>query len=321
MVPNNVVLTSAVVPLREPAAVDLRARLRPDVKPSEVQALLETGVRTPVRHEPHISLEEVDSDEVIVRIAATPESEADGPRLADEVLSAIASVTREGDTAERLAARRDRNGDEERTAPLVAAHPGPPKVLKADLSIGRCAGQMRLLRSLLPDLAAVSRRSQRAVAAATVLMFALLAVEHRPHAVRARRQRARQAAQRVGPEPRAGLRVRGRRGAGPDRRRAGVQAAAGRRWCCGRVGNLWWGFVLYDMAEAPFPSPADAGWLAFYPCAYLCLGLRLRASARDLPRSAWLDGLVGILSVGAIGVSARRGAGPRRAPRGAGRPC
>jgi small-conductance mechanosensitive channel len=111
MVPNNVVLTSAVVPLREPAAVDLRARLRPDVKPSEVQALLQSGVKTPVRHEPHISLEEVDSDEVIVRIAATPESDADGPRLADEVLSAIASITREGDTDERVAARRDRDGD------------------------------------------------------------------------------------------------------------------------------------------------------------------------------------------------------------------
>ena len=105
MVPNNVVLTSAVVPLREPAAVDLRARLRPDVKPSEVQELLQQGVRIPVRAEPHISLEEIDSDEVVVRIAATPESEEDGPRLADEVLSAIASVTREGDTAERLAAR------------------------------------------------------------------------------------------------------------------------------------------------------------------------------------------------------------------------
>src|SRR5829696_7571836 len=49
MVPNNVVLTSAVVPLREPAAVDLRARLRPDVKPSEVQQLLQDAVRTPVR--------------------------------------------------------------------------------------------------------------------------------------------------------------------------------------------------------------------------------------------------------------------------------
>ena len=42
-----------------------------------------------------------------MRIAATPESEADGPRLADEVLAAIASVTREGDTDERMAARRD----------------------------------------------------------------------------------------------------------------------------------------------------------------------------------------------------------------------
>jgi small conductance mechanosensitive channel len=94
MVPNNVVLTAAVVPLRDPAAVDLRARLRPDVRPSDLQALLEENVRTPVRDEPHISLEEVDRDEVIVRIAATPVSEADGPQLADEVLAAIGAVTR-----------------------------------------------------------------------------------------------------------------------------------------------------------------------------------------------------------------------------------
>src|SRR5215218_1228378 len=110
MVPNNVVLASAVVPLREPAAVDLRARLRPDVKPSEVQRLLQDAVRTPVRAEPHIALEEVDDDEVVVRVAATPESDADGPRLADEVLAALAAVTREGDTAERMAARRDSDG-------------------------------------------------------------------------------------------------------------------------------------------------------------------------------------------------------------------
>src|SRR3954451_10751527 len=111
MVPNNVVLTSAVVPLREPAAADLRARLRPDVKPSEVQRLLQDTVRTPVRAEPHIALEEVDDDEVVVRVAATPESDADGPRLADEVLAALAAVTREGDTAERMAARRDSDHD------------------------------------------------------------------------------------------------------------------------------------------------------------------------------------------------------------------
>jgi small-conductance mechanosensitive channel len=100
MVPNNVVLTAAVVPLREPASVDLRARLRPDVKPSALQALLEDAVKTPVRSEPHISLEEVDRDEVIVRIAATPLAETDGPRLADEVLAAIAAVTRDVEGAE-----------------------------------------------------------------------------------------------------------------------------------------------------------------------------------------------------------------------------
>jgi small-conductance mechanosensitive channel len=97
MVPNNVVLSSAVVPLREPAAVDLLARLRPDVRPSDVQTLLEDAIETPVRGEPTISLEEVDADEVVVRIQATPLSDDDGPRLADEVLAAVGAVTHEDD--------------------------------------------------------------------------------------------------------------------------------------------------------------------------------------------------------------------------------
>src|SRR4051794_19118791 len=108
MVPNNVVLSAAVVPLREPASVDLRARLRPDVRPSDVQALLEDSIHTPVRQEPHISLEEIDSDEVVVRIAATPVSDADGPRLADEVLAAVAAVTR--DEGEEPGGRDERDG-------------------------------------------------------------------------------------------------------------------------------------------------------------------------------------------------------------------
>jgi len=118
MVPNNVVLSAAVVPLREPAAVDLLARLRPDVRPSDVQELLEAHVHTPVRAEPHIGLEEVDSNEVVVRIAATPESDVDGPRLADEILAAIAPVTREGDTQERVLRRSHEDApNEEAGAP------------------------------------------------------------------------------------------------------------------------------------------------------------------------------------------------------------
>src|SRR3954468_94868 len=95
MVPNNVVLAAAVVPLREPASIDLRARLRPDVRPSDVQALLQEAIETPVRGEPTIALEEVDADEVVVRIQATPIADSDGPQLADEVLAAIGAVTHE----------------------------------------------------------------------------------------------------------------------------------------------------------------------------------------------------------------------------------
>ena len=101
LVPNSVVLSAAIVPLREPASVDLRARLRPDVRLSEVQRLLADGVSTPVRAEPHISLEEMDADEIAVRVQATPDAPADGPKLADEILTAMSCVTREGLTEER----------------------------------------------------------------------------------------------------------------------------------------------------------------------------------------------------------------------------
>lgn len=89
MVPNNVVLSAAIVPLREPTPVDVLARLRPETKPSDVQAMLERAITTPTRSDPHVGLEEVDADEVVVRIAATPEHNEDGARLADEVLAAL----------------------------------------------------------------------------------------------------------------------------------------------------------------------------------------------------------------------------------------
>jgi small conductance mechanosensitive channel len=49
MVPNNVVLNSAVVPLREPSGVDVRARLAADVRPSEIQAALAENVEVETR--------------------------------------------------------------------------------------------------------------------------------------------------------------------------------------------------------------------------------------------------------------------------------
>ena len=76
-------------PLNEPDSVDLRARLRADVRPSDLQELLEGHVSVETRAEPHISLEEFDGDEVVVRVAATPVRAAEGPQLADEILAAV----------------------------------------------------------------------------------------------------------------------------------------------------------------------------------------------------------------------------------------
>jgi small-conductance mechanosensitive channel len=94
LVPNNSVMTAAIVPLREPGKVDLRARLRPGIKPSELQQIIEQTVTTPTREHPHIELEEVDDTEVVMRVTAVPASQADGPKLADEVLAAVDAVTK-----------------------------------------------------------------------------------------------------------------------------------------------------------------------------------------------------------------------------------
>ncbi|HEY8581530.1 MAG TPA: mechanosensitive ion channel domain-containing protein [Capillimicrobium sp.] len=94
MVPNNVVLNVAVVPLREPDAVDMRARLRPGVTPADIQRLLEEEVDVPLLERPRIILEELDGDEVVVRIQATPVASNDGQRLASEILTAVSRETR-----------------------------------------------------------------------------------------------------------------------------------------------------------------------------------------------------------------------------------
>ncbi len=92
LVPNNTLLTQAIIPRPYPTTVDLRARLRADVKPSEVQALLDERVTTATRAAPEIALESLEKSEVVVRITATPEAAADNQRLADEILAAIGPV-------------------------------------------------------------------------------------------------------------------------------------------------------------------------------------------------------------------------------------
>jgi small conductance mechanosensitive channel len=93
MVPNNVVLASAVVPLREPDGVDLRAKVDAHVRPSDVDRLLRDSVSVRTRAVPEVELEELDEGRVIYRVRATPADSADGPELADEVVAALAQVS------------------------------------------------------------------------------------------------------------------------------------------------------------------------------------------------------------------------------------
>lgn len=89
MIPNSIALNAVVIPLREPDAVDLRARLRAGTRPSELQSAIEQALTVRTRSDPRISLEEVDGDEVVVRVEAAPDRPADGSKLADEILAAV----------------------------------------------------------------------------------------------------------------------------------------------------------------------------------------------------------------------------------------
>src|SRR5437764_8310630 len=62
LIPNNVVLSAAVVPLREPEPVDVRVRLHAGIRPGHVQAILDDQITTPTRNPAKVLLEEIEGD-------------------------------------------------------------------------------------------------------------------------------------------------------------------------------------------------------------------------------------------------------------------
>jgi small conductance mechanosensitive channel len=100
MIPNNGVLAAVIVPLKEADAIDVRVRLSHGVRPSQVQAILDQDVATPSAKS--VLLEEVDGDDVVVRVKATPQYPEDGARLADEIMKVLASVTGEHEVSTEL---------------------------------------------------------------------------------------------------------------------------------------------------------------------------------------------------------------------------
>jgi diguanylate cyclase (GGDEF)-like protein len=96
----------------------------------------------------------------------------------------------------------------------------------------------------------------------------------------------------------AGLAVLARSISAPSERRAWQALGAGLLFW--GLGQTYYSVVLYYASPAPFPSPSDALFLAFYPASYLGLVLLLRARVAHLDPLAWVDGLIGALAVAAV---------------------
>jgi diguanylate cyclase (GGDEF)-like protein len=67
------------------------------------------------------------------------------------------------------------------------------------------------------------------------------------------------------------------------------------------AGDTYYTVVLEGAASIPTPSPADAGYLLFYPFAYVALARLVGAHVRDVHANVWLDGAIGGLTLAAVG--------------------
>lgn len=76
---------------------------------------------------------------------------------------------------------------------------------------------------------------------------------------------------------------------------AGIAAWAG--------GEIYWTAAIEQNPSPPYPSPADIGYLLFYPLAGAGLLLLVRARASQLDWQLWIDGLIAGLGTAALGAA------------------
>jgi diguanylate cyclase (GGDEF)-like protein len=67
--------------------------------------------------------------------------------------------------------------------------------------------------------------------------------------------------------------------------------------------EVYWTAAIEGNAAAPYPSPADIGYLAFYPLAYAGLAILVRARAKQLNWRLWMDGAIAGLGTAALGTA------------------
>ncbi len=66
------------------------------------------------------------------------------------------------------------------------------------------------------------------------------------------------------------------------------------------AGTIVFSAAPETVTDHGFPTFPDVLWIAFYPTAFLALGLLVKARTRQFYPSVWLDGLVGALAISAL---------------------
>ncbi len=69
------------------------------------------------------------------------------------------------------------------------------------------------------------------------------------------------------------------------------------------AGEIYWTVYVLNGSTPPNPSPADLGYLAFYPLAVLGLALLVRIRASDLDWRLWMDGAIAAVGTAALGAA------------------
>jgi diguanylate cyclase (GGDEF)-like protein len=65
-------------------------------------------------------------------------------------------------------------------------------------------------------------------------------------------------------------------------------------------GDLYWTLAYTDVTRTPYPSLADAGYLAALPCFYVGIALLIKRRVGRFTAASWLDGAIGGLAAAAL---------------------
>ncbi len=72
---------------------------------------------------------------------------------------------------------------------------------------------------------------------------------------------------------------------------------------CWGAAEVYWTLFIENNPSAPYPSPADVGYLVFYPLAYAGLAMLVRARVHEINWRLWMDGLIAALGTAALGTA------------------